>query len=104
MSAKAKQLKQLEMGYTPPECRRTLQGQFIQNTIYSCKEISNTQWEISISNKAFVAIKISEAPARKIAMLTLPVLNTRFEFNFMSTEEQKNFMNIFFRYFHKGGG
>ena len=96
-------IKRLEMGYTPAEFRKTLNGQFIKNTPYTLKEISEQEWIISIDT-ASVNIIISEAAPRKIAMLCLPVLNTRFELSNMSASEESHFMKIFFRYFHKGGG
>ena len=92
------------MGYTVPEFRKTLQGQFIQNTSFFLKEISAQEWIVSIANKNSVKIKISQAEPRKIATLTLPVLNTCFEFENLSQTQESDFMKIFFRYFHKGGG
>lgn len=98
------QSKTLEMGYTEPEFRKTLLGQFIQNTAFSAEELSQQEWLISIENKASVRIKISQAEPRKIAMLTLPVLKTVFKFNNVSATQESDFMKVFFRYFHKGGG
>lgn len=99
---------ELEMGYTPSEFRKTLQGQFIDNTDYSCKEINSREWLLTIDGEhqgvAVVNIKISEAAPRIIAMLTLPVLKTHFQFNHVTEVQRENFINTFLRYFHKGGG
>jgi len=100
-------IKKLEMGYTISEFSNTLQGQFIQNTSFSLKQINTTEWIVSIANiskTSSVKIKIAQAEPRKIAMLTLPVLDTRFAFENTSQIQQSDFMKIFFRYFHKGGG
>lgn len=94
------------MGYTESEFRKTLTGQFTQNTSYTCMKLSKNHWLIYIEekNKKVINIQISQALPRKIAMLELPVLDVCFEFNQISTVEQENFMNTFFQYFHKGGG
>ncbi len=49
-------------------------------------------------------VRIAVAPPRKIAMLTLQVLNTDFDFKQITETQQKEFMKTFFKYFHKGGG
>ena len=96
---------QYEMGYTPKEFRKTLQGLFISQTPYSCEEHSSKHWEITVEDEpTIVDIKIAEAPPRVIALLTLPVLNVSFEFQNTNKEQQKSFLRKFFRYFHKGGG
>ncbi len=94
-----------EMGYTAKEFKKTLQGLFISQTPYSCEELSNQSWQITIEDEStIVKIKIEEAPPRVIALLTLPVLNVLFEFEESNEEQQQVFMKTFFRYFHKGGG
>ncbi len=104
------QNKRLEMGYTEAEFRKTLLGQFIQNTEFSAMPLNQNEWRISITKpeeqikNATVNIKIEQAESRKIAMLELPVLNVDFEFSHLSIPQISNFMTIFFRYFHKGGG
>ena len=94
------------MGYTIAEFGKTLHGQFIgDEATYHCKDISLTHWEISISETRAVIIKIAEAPPRKIAMLSLPVLDVQFEFeSSLHLKEQEQFLKRFFKYFHKGGG
>lgn len=96
---------QYEMGYTPKEFKKTLQGLFISQTSYSCEEYSPTHWQITVKDEStIVDIKTAEAPPRIIALLTLPVLNVSFEFTQSNQEQQADFIKTFFRYFHKGGG
>lgn len=96
---------QYEMGYTPKEFNKTLQGLFITQTSYSCEAFSQQHWQITVEGEpTLVDIKIEEAPPRVIALLTLPVLNVWFEFKETSEEQQADFIKTFFRYFHKGGG
>ncbi len=93
------------MGYTPKEFKKTLQGLFISQTPYSCKELSILHWEITVEDQpTIVDIEIEEAPPRIIALLTLPVLNVSFEIKESSQKQQTDFMKTFFRFFHKGGG
>ncbi|MEE9326298.1 MAG: hypothetical protein V3U71_03305 [Cocleimonas sp.] len=94
-----------EMGYTPSEFKKTLQGQFTTRTEYSYKEFSPDHWLILLDKESMsVDIKINESTPRKIAMLTLPVLNVYFEFDNTSESQQVDFLKTFFKYFHKGGG
>ena len=94
-----------EMGYTPSEFKKTLQGQFTTKTCYSCKELSSNHCLISTEDGSMtVDIKIKESAPRKIAMLSLPVLNTHFQFNNASESQKESFLKTFFKYFHKGGG
>jgi hypothetical protein len=93
-----------EMGYTVAEFSKTLQGQFLNDKAsYICKTISPSHWEILVSGSLCVTIKISQAPQRNIATLSLPVLNVQFEFS-GNVEQQTRFLKRFFKYFHKGGG
>ena len=94
-----------EMGYTPKEFKKTLQGLFISQTPYSCEELSSQNWQITVEDEdTTVDIKIEEGSSRIIALLTLPVLNVSFEFYKNNEKQQQVFMRTFFRYFHKGGG
>ena len=98
-------IKNFEMGYTPREFKKTLQGLFITQTPYSCEEFTLSNWQITVEDKSVIVdIKISEAPPRKIALLTIPVLNVSFEFIQASEEGREAFLKTFFRFFHKGGG
>ena len=93
------------MGYTSLEFKKALLGQFNSNTPYSIVELSPNSWSIQNSAESIsIEVSISVAPPRKIAMLTLPVLNTEFEFKQIAESQQKEFFKIFFKYFHKGGG
>jgi len=106
--------KRLEMGYTPLEFRKTLFGQFTKNTPFSLVEINDHEWLLYLeadarqttrsNEQAQVNIKISQSSPRKIAMLSLPVLEVVFEYNALSIHQETEFMKRFFRYFHKGGG
>ncbi len=94
-----------EMGYTPPEFKKALLGQFNSNTPYTITELSPESWSIENQSESIsIEVSIAIGSPRKIAMLTLPVLNTEFIFKQISESQQKVFMKIFFKYFHKGGG
>ena len=93
------------MGYTPAEFEKTLLGQFTTNTQFVVKKLGSNNWSISHEEGSFEAqIKTCVAAPRKIAMLTLPVLDTEFAFITTTESEQKDFLKTFFKYFHKGGG
>jgi len=101
-----KSSKILEMGYTPAEFVKTLQGQFTARTPYQIKSLANDHWEIELDDhhQAKVFITAKAGMSRKIAMLSLPVLHVTFDFKNISEKEQADFFKTFFRYFHKGGG
>ena len=93
------------MGYTPIEFQKTLLGQFSLKTDYRCVEKAKGYWQIHSSKADFlVEITIKELAPRKIAMLTLPVLETNFQFKQATQQQQDTFLATFFKYFHKGGG
>ena len=97
--------KEFEMGYTPMEFKKTLQGQFTTHTPYSYSEVSENHWNIIVDDEMMiVVIQVLEAPPRVISMLVLPVLNVTFTFMQASKEQQDDFLKTFFKYFHKGGG
>ncbi len=94
-----------EMGYTPLEFRKALLGQFDSNTNFSIKEIGTDSWSIEdIDESIYIEVSIVVGTPRKIALLTLPVLNTEFIFKQITEIQEKEFMKTFFKYFHKGGG
>ena len=94
-----------EMGYTPLEFKKALLGQFDSNTNFTIKEIGNDAWSIEDLDKSIsVEVTIAVGTPRKIALLTLPVLNTEFNFKQITDVQDKEFMKTFFKYFHKGGG
>jgi len=94
------------MGYTPEEFAKTLHGQFLQNqTDFELIDSGQNHWQISFhKNKAIADIRISESTPRKIALLSLPVLDVCFLFGGLTLQEQELFIKRFFKYFHKGGG
>lgn len=98
--------KSYEMGYTPNEFSKTLHGQFVQNqTDFKLVDNNQNHWQIIFpKNQAIVDIKISESTPRKIALLSLPVLEVCFCFSGINAQEQALFLKRFFKYFHKGGG
>ena len=94
-----------EMGYTLDEFCKTLHGQFIgQQSGYQCKDVSSTQWMITSSEDFSVNIRVSSAPPRNIAMLSLPVLQVVFDIQSQGDRQKEQFLKRFFQYFHKGGG
>lgn len=94
-----------EMGYTPLEFRKALLGQFNSNTPYTISDLGPDSWSIENSSESIlIEVSIAIGEPRKIAMLTLPVLNTDFTFKKITESQQKEFMKTFFKYFHKGGG
>lgn len=94
-----------EMGYTVPEFKKALLGQFDSNTSFIISEIDVNTWSIiDPTVDISIEVSISVAPPRKIALLTMPVLNTEFIFKQLSEIQEKEFMKTFFKYFHKGGG
>lgn len=98
-----------EMGYTAPEFKKALLGQFNSNTPFTITDLnpitSNESWSIEDQAQSIsIEVSIAVAPPRKIAMLTMPVLNTEFTFKQITESQQKEFMKTFFKYFHKGGG
>jgi hypothetical protein len=100
-------IKNLEMGYTPAEFIKTLQGQFINNNPYTCNQLDENIWQIVFgedAGEASVNVQVTPTRPRKIATLILPVLNVRFEFFHANTQQIDDFLGTFLRYFHKGGG
>jgi len=94
-----------EMGYTIPEFKKTLYGQFIgEENSYKSTEITSSQWQVSVADELDVIIDVSEAPPRVIAMLSLPILHVVFRFTSSNKKLQDEFLKRFFKYFHKGGG
>ena len=55
-------------------------------------------------NQFPIEVSIVVGEPRKIAMLTMPVLHTTFDFKQISETQENEFIKTFFKYFHKGGG
>ncbi len=51
-----------------------------------------------------VLIDVKQAPPRKIALFSLPVLKVKFEFEQAEGDTRQQFFHRFHQYFHKGGG
>lgn len=97
--------RHFEMGYTPAEFEKALLGQFNSNTSYQIKQLTHNHWSVSHASEPLaVEITIAAAEPRKIAMLTLPVLDTEFSFINATESQQQELLKTFFKYFHKGGG
>lgn len=97
---------ELEMGYAVNEFGRVLSGVFTGETSpYRRKEIKSHHWAIEQPGEVFdLIIEIREKPPRKIAMLTLPVLQVIFTFTDTTESLREKFFHRFHQYFHKGGG
>ena len=98
--------KNYEMGYTVAEFYKTLHGQFLtKQSLYSCKDLGTAHWDLSLdTDTKKVTINVTQASPRRIAMLSLPILKVSFKFYEFSHLEQEQFLQRFFKYFHKGGG
>lgn len=93
------------MGYTPKEFKKVLLGQFSTHTPYLISEVAENEWQLSHTKDECVThITINVGEPRKIALLSLPVLHTQFDFKHANDIQQQDFMRLFFKYFHKGGG
>lgn len=95
-----------EMGYGADEFGNVLQGQFTgEKSVYSCETIGRHLWRIKQNDASFqIEVKVTEMPARKIALFSLPVLQVVFNIETSQTDLQQAFFARFFKYFHKGGG
>jgi hypothetical protein len=95
-----------EMGYGADEFGKVLQGPFSgERTDFASAEIGRHRWRVTLAGQEFaVLVEVKQAPPRKIALFSLPVLNVRFEFEQAETDTRKRFFQRFHQYFHKGGG
>lgn len=97
---------QIEMGYTLSEFSRVLHGNFsAQQSEYNCKDLSRNSWLISRENSHLkTQITVIQKPPRKLGLLNLPVLGVTFKLMSGETQDEQQFFEKFFHYFHKGGG
>ena len=95
-----------EMGYGADEFGKVLNGQFSgDRSDFNCAEISRHRWLVTLVGTAFeLIIEVVEAPPRKIALFSLPVLKVRFQFDQTDVDSRLQFFHRFHQYFHKGGG
>ncbi len=95
-----------EMGYGADEFGKVLNSSFSgKNSTYSCATLEKHHWRINQQDAEFEAvIQVTEMPARKLGLFSLPVLRVRFKTEKSDPKLQDNFFNRFFKYFHKGGG
>jgi hypothetical protein len=97
---------QIEMGYTLNEFSNVLHGNFsAQQSVYRCKDLSQNSWLISHERGSLqTEIRVIQKPPRKLGLLNLPVLGVTFRLISGDSQDEQQFFEKFFRYFHKGGG
>ena len=88
-----------EMGCTRDEFLRWLPGATRHAPIVSSGDVHQV-----LSDHGLVEICIVELSPRRIASITLPVLEVRFRFMRMDAEAQANFLGYFDHYTQRGGG
>ncbi len=95
-----------EMGYRADEFGKVLSGSFSgENSGYCCETLERHHWRINQQDTEFQAvIRVTEMPARKLGLFSLPVLRVQFDMEKLDRKSQDNFFKRFFKYFHKGGG
>lgn len=95
-----------EMGYGADEFGKVLQGSFTgERTDFASTELGRHRWRVSLVGHDFaVVVEVKQAPPRKIALFSLPVLKVRFEFEQAEAEARAQFFHRFHQYFQKGGG
>jgi hypothetical protein len=95
-----------EMGYTPKEFSRVLEGNFTgEKSEYRATQIEQNHWQLnSLQSDINVDLKINEQAPRKLGHFSLPVLKVVFSVTSSSEELSRKFFDKFFKYFHKGGG
>lgn len=97
---------QIEMGYTISEFSSVLHGNFsAQQSDYKCHDISHNRWLISHAQSELKnEITVQQKPPRTLGLLTLPVLEVRFNLLSGNSYDEQQFFEKFYKYFHKGGG
>ena len=97
---------QYDMGYTPTEFSRVLNGNFTgEKSELNCKSMSENHWLIALQDSAMtVDIYIEKKPDRVLGAIALPVLSVFFKVKATTTQQSEFFFDKFFKYFHKGGG
>jgi len=95
-----------EMGYGADEFGKVLLGPFSgERSDFNCVEIGRHRWLVTLAGSALeIEIEVREAPPRKIALFSLPVLKVHFRFDKADADSRERFFHRFHQYFHKGGG
>ena len=95
-----------EMGYVADEFGKVLRGPFTgERTDFDSIELGRHRWRVTRNGHDFgVVIEVNQAPPRKIALFSLPVLKVRFEFESAEGDTRERFFRRFHQYFQKGGG
>ena len=94
-----------DMGYTPAEFKKVLEGGFSDaRSPYQVDQQENQRWRITDAQGLTVDLTITANPARKLGLLELPSLAVKFDFIDTETTAKSMLFDRFFKYFHKGGG
>ena len=88
-----------EMGCTRNEFLRWLPGASKHAPIVMNGDV----WRV-LSEHGPVEVRIAELPPRRIASITLPVLEVRFRFIGMDADARAAFLDYFDHYTRRGGG
>ena len=88
-----------EMGCTWEEFLRWLPGACGHAPIVFAGDVCRI-----LSDHGVVEIAVAEMAPRRIASITLPVLEVRFRFDGMGVEARAAFLEYFDRYTQRGGG
>ena len=97
--------RKIDMGYTPVEFGKVLQGNFSgADSPYRVEQLASGQWRVYDQASLSVIISLEEKPARQLGLLRLPVLAVSFAVTSGNDNEAQAFYDKFFKYFHKGGG
>ncbi len=95
-----------EMGYGADEFGKVLGGPFVtRDSGYLLRENARYDWAITREDDTFdLRVRVSEQPARKLGLFSLPVLKVQFIFTGTDESARDAFFHRFHQYFHKGGG
>jgi hypothetical protein len=88
-----------EMGCTVAEFLRWLPGA----TRDAANEVNGSEATVPLG-AGMVRLHFEQAPARTIALITLPVLKVSFRFSGLDANERRAFLDYFDLYTKRGGG
>ena len=94
------------MGYEADEFANVLNGSFTgDKSPYRCEVIATHHWRICLADETeLLDVEITKKPQRILGMMSLPVLQVRFQVGNANEQQRSAFFDRFFKYFHKGGG
>ena len=95
-----------DMGYTQLEFAKVLNSGFTSEASpYRCQPLSADSWLITDQQSPLkVNIQLKPLPPRVLGAIALPVLNVKFNIMEDAENQSAQFLEKFFKYFHKGGG